>query len=624
MPLYLTPGVYFERIDAAERRIPALRTDVAGFVGIAERGPLNRPVRIESWKQFQSVFGGFVPQGYLSYAVKGFFENSGLTCYVVRIADRDAARRATVTLADRSGIPTVKVYALNEGRWGNMVKVSLKGSCRGSTVTADPSKQPADGSYSVVQRTTGFERGSLVRVFQNRSGIRAEEHHYVRSIDVLNRKIVWDTPLSPAFDSTMPIYFSTMEFTLTFTLGSELKEVFDELSLNRNHSRYLEDVVNGRSNLVLVEDLASPSAIPDNLPDPAAFREGFVRLEGGTDGISTLSMDDFLGDPGADEKEGLRCYEDVDEVGMICIPDIMTGPTETEPPPPPEKPDPCAPPEEATGTYSPPMPESPPLFGAGDIERAQRAMIGHCEMMKDRVAILDPPPGSDVAGIHEWRLRFDSKYAALYYPWIVVNDPLRLRGNITRVIPPSGHVAGVYARTDLTRGVHKAPANETVLGAEDTAPGVDDPEQELLNPVGVNCLRAFPGRGVLIWGARTVSTDPAWRYINIRRLLIMIEESLMEAMQWTVFEPNDVYLRKGISVSVSCYLEELWRQGALVGKTASEAFFVQCDEENNPKYVIDAGRIITDIGVAPSIPGEFILFRIGKVKDGLEVLKEGA
>ncbi len=626
MPVYYTPGVYFEKIDAAKRKIPAIRTEIPGFVGIAEKGPLNTALKLESWKQYQSVFGGFIPQGYLSYAVYGFFENGGNTCYVVRISDIDSAKKAEATLLDKNNIPTIKIYALNEGQWGNKIKVSLKEASIGSTITAEPSKQPADKKYSIVKSITGFEKGSLVKAFQNKNGTTVEDYHYVESIDILSKKILWDSPLNAGFDLNKPIYFRTIEFTLTFSLNNKFREVHENLSLNKDHSRYLENTINGQSNLVTVlvtvKDLSYPSSIPNNLPDPQKFKKGYLYLEGGVDGMSSIDIYDFIGDPTL-KGRGLRCYEDVDEVSMICIPDIMIQPVEIELPLPAEKPDPCAMPEEEIETYTPAKPEPIPMFSADDIERVQRAIIDHCELLKDRVAILDPPFNFDVLQIYEWRQKFNSKYAVLYYPWIIVNDPLRIKGNITRLIPPSGHIAGVYARTDLTKGVHKAPANEEVFGAKDTSIRVEDSEQDILNPEGINCLRAFPGRGILVWGARTVSRDPIWRYINIRRLLIMIEESVEEAMQWAVFEPNDAYLRNGINVAVSSFLEELWRQGALAGKTAAEAFFVKCDEENNPRYVIDAGRIITDIGVAPSIPGEFIVFRIGKVKDGIGFTKEG-
>ncbi len=622
MPQYLTPGVYFETVDTPGATIAKTRTDIAGFIGIAQKGPLDRPVRIESWKQFQAAFGEHIPQSYLAYAVYGFFENEGKVCYVVRIADPGAAQKASKDILDKSAVPTVGVEALSEGTWGEKIKVETADASMGATVTGDPSEQASDGSYSIVQSCIGFEEGSLVKVFQNRGGTAVEKYHYIDSVEKAGKKITWAAPLditAAGFDLTQTLHLGTVEFTLTFSLNNTAREVFENLSLNPDHGRYLEDIVNGTSYLVTVEDLGSVSTEPGNLPDPEKMAKGYCCLENGADGIGTILIDHFLGDSSAEEKTGLRGLEDVDEVGIVVMPDIMIQPEETgyyrtvaD--------DACET-KETLNTFSPSL-EWPPQFSDGDIERAQTAMIDHCERMKDRVALLDPPFDTDISGILDWREQFTSDFAALYFPWIRVEDPLRLGGNITRDIPPSGYVAGVFARTDLEKGVHKAPANEEIIGAEDTVLFIDHDQQELLNPEGINCIRPFPGRGVLVWGTRTVSREVLWRYINIRRLLIMIEESVEESMQWAVFEPNDARLRNGIRVAVTIFLEELWRKGALTGKTAGEGFYVKCDGENNPQSVIDDGRIITEIGVAPSIPGEFIIFRIGRVKDAFEILEE--
>ena len=734
MPSYKTPGIYFEKIDTATKSVLGLRTDIPGFVGIAERGPLNTSVRIESWKRFWAVFGGFIPQGYLAYAVQGFFENGGKICYVTRITDFELAERSEILLFDKSEEitklvksvnssatelevtsigsfsqgdyimlgndeyyyeitstpvgntftispelansygkntkvkkvnPSLKVRAINEGQWGKKLKITLNQDSLGSTITSDSVTQTA--AFSIVCNIKGFEKGSLVRVFQNKGSTTIEKYHYIESVVKASKKIVWDIPLESGvsgFDFNDTIYFSTLEFTLKVTFNDKIKEVFEGLSLNPLYeSRYVENVIEEESNLISVVDiyklqylgtvisvkysgmydddiddgtlllggllssdeiklnLPGPDAMVNSLPDPQKINNGYVYLRDGFDGINTIEIDDFIGDPSLDEKRGLRCYEEVDEVSMICMPDIMIQPTEVELESREEDSDPCV--EEEGSSPSSVIVELPPEFTLDEIERTQRAMIEHCELLKDRVVILDPPFNLDVSETYNWRLKFDSKYAALYYPWIIVNDPLQIKGNITRVIPPSGYVVGVFARTDLAKGVHKAPANEEMLGVRDVVVRIEDNQQDILNPAGVNCLRSFPGRGILIWGARTVSSDTTWRYINIRRLVIMIEESVEEAMQWAVFEPNNVHLRNGIILAVSSFLKSLWNKGALAGSTASEAFFVKCDEGNNPQSVIDEGKIITDIGVAPSIPAEFIVFRIGKVKDKIEIIEEG-
>jgi phage tail sheath protein FI len=228
-----------------------------------------------------------------------------------------------------------------------------------------------------------------------------------------------------------------------------------------------------------------------------------------------------------------------------------------------------------------------------------------------------------VAEVQEWRKRFESQrgFAALYYPWVRVVDPLHLDGRPVRAVPPCGHVAGIYARSDLTVGVHRAPANFELFWAADVTAGVTDETQGVLNPDGINCLRAFPGRGIRLYGGRTVSSDPDWRYVNVRRLMVMIEEAVDEATQWAVFEPHDFNLRQTLVLSVSSFLETLWRQGALAGTSTDEAFYVKCDEVTNPPPSVDAGRIVTEVGVAPTKPAEFIVFRVGRTREELELIE---
>lgn len=268
------------------------------------------------------------------------------------------------------------------------------------------------------------------------------------------------------------------------------------------------------------------------------------------------------------------------------------------------------------------------------------ALLSHCEKLKDRVAILEAPlnvtdidglaqvgsvprpgtpaPGADhpAAGL---RPRISERgYGAFYFPWITVRDPLSPRDLAD--VPPSGHLAGIYARTDATRGVHKAPANESVRGALNVTYRVTSEEQAVLNPQGVNCIRLFPREGILVWGARTVADGSSeWRYLNVRRLFNMIEESIVQSTRWVVFEPNDLSLWKSIRRDLRAFLTLVWRDGALMGATPEEAFFVKCDAETNPPEVIDAGQVVTVVGIAPVKPAEFIIFRIGQHAGGAEV-----
>ena len=273
------------------------------------------------------------------------------------------------------------------------------------------------------------------------------------------------------------------------------------------------------------------------------------------------------------------------------------------------------------------------------------ALLAHCENMKDRVAILDAPedvanldlltqvattkaprkgasgesdPGGEAEPVGLRPRQSDGGYGAFYFPWITVADACDARQIINA--PPSGHIAGIYARTDAMRGVHKAPANEAVRGALDVTYRVTHEDQEKLNPQGVNCIRFFPSAGIRVWGARTLAASASeWRYINVRRLFNMIEESIAQSTSWVVFEPNDTSLWKSIRRDVTAFLMLLWRQGALMGTTPQQAFFVKCDEETNPPEEVDAGRVIILIGIAPVKPAEFVIFRIGQTVAGAEI-----
>jgi len=282
---------------------------------------------------------------------------------------------------------------------------------------------------------------------------------------------------------------------------------------------------------------------------------------GGRDGLY-IGRD---GGPGA--RTGLKCLDEVDEIAIVAAP--------------------------------------------GQVSAAvQDALLSHCETRKDRFAILDSPE-TITGGVDKLPKPRDSKYGAYYFPWIQVYDPDK--GNI--FVPPSGHIAGVYSRTDSERGVHKAPANEIVRGALGMKYTVSKGEQDLLNPKGINAIRFMNG-AIRIWGARTLSTDPSWRYINVRRLFIMVESSIERATQWVVFEPNDHRLWKRVQRTISSFLTLLWRNGALMGTAPEQAFYVKCDEETNPPEVVDAGQLVVEIGLAPVKPAEFVIFRIGQMSSG--------
>lgn len=350
------------------------------------------------------------------------------------------------------------------------------------------------------------------------------------------------------------------EDTFTMSVGGETKS---GLSMKKGEG-YIGEAAFAA---VEITDVGTASALP---------AAGAYPLAGG--GVQPLTAKDFIGE--AAQRTGLGGLEALDNVRLVVCPDVMAG---------------------YDGSSE----------AAERIKMVQEAMITHCERTKYRFAVLDVPPGLNAQQALEWRnyLNFDSSYAALYYPWIEIAD-LSGMGATTKFVPPSGHMVGIYNRTDSDRGVHKAPANEVVMGAINLETNLSRSEQDTLNPVGVNCIRAFPGRGIRVWGGRTLSSNGAWRYINVRRLFIMVEASMDAGLQWVVFEPNDNALWAKVRRDVTSFLRVVWRGGALFGTTPEQAFYVKCDEELNPLEIRDLGQLIIEVGLAPVKPAEFVIFRI--------------
>lgn len=362
--------------------------------------------------------------------------------------------------------------------------------------------------------------------------------------------------------------------------SAEKLEVFDNLSIEEKSADNFMKKVNGISTLIEIPEETAVDARPANTED--VF---MVPLQDGSDGADSLTRGDMRGDPAAlpGERTGLTAFSEVDEIAILYAPDM----------------------------YS-------PIFDAGGRQSLVDDILTQCETLKDRFAILDIPKGNaDIAAlsISTAPLR-PSKYGAVYYPWIKVLDPLTRR---KKLMPPGGHMAGIYARSDQERGVHKAPANELVRGAMDLEFQITKGEQDLLNPRHINCIRYFPGRGILVWGARTTILDALWKYINVRRLFIFVEESIEEGTQWVVFEPNDHKLWARVKQTITQFLTRVWRDGALMGTTPEEAFFVKCDRSTMTQDDIDNGRLICIIGIAPVKPAEFVIFRIAQWQGGSAV-----
>jgi len=376
------------------------------------------------------------------------------------------------------------------------------------------------------------------------------------------------------------------EFRLVVKVDGKVSETYDNVTTKKADNN-VATKVNTASKVINLTETSTNSGL-------ATIPKGALELavpepEPEQPSTEHLRASDYVGD--AADRTGFSGLEAVDEVTMVAVPDLVAAYEQ----------------------------------GAVDLETfqaVQLGMIAHCELMGDRVAILDTPPGLNPQQVHQWRVKgagYDSRFATMYWPWIKVFDPA---GGTNKFVPPAGHMAGIWARSDDSRGVHKAPANEVVRGAITLQTQITKAEHDLLNPVGINCIRSFPGRGVRVWGARTLSSDPEWRYLNVRRLFNYLEESILMGTQWVVFEPNDHALWARIRRTISAFLINEWRKGALFGTTPDEAFFVKCDDETNPAEGIDAGQVVCQIGVAPVKPAEFVIFQLSQFSGGTSLVSE--
>ncbi len=364
-------------------------------------------------------------------------------------------------------------------------------------------------------------------------------------------------------------------FTLVVTVDGKEAETYPNLTTDKGE-RGVEKMV-ATSTTVSVKVVSKAKMLPavGSYALPSAATSGKTASK-------TVTLQDYRGSLA--ERKGVEGLEQYDDITMICVPDLMANYQKNE----------------AHQKF---------------VQGVQQTIIDYCEKIKYCFAILDAPPGMMPEEIFKWRetVGYDSTRAGLYYPWVEVPNQISSNGkSVSRLIPPSGHVAGIYARNDNERGVHKAPANEVVRAAIGLEVQVTKGEQDRLNPVGINCIRAFPGRGIRVWGARTLSSNASWRYINVRRLFSMIEDSIERGTQWVVFEPNDPNLWARVRRDVTSFLKVVWRSGALFGDTPEQAFYVKCDAETNPPEIRDLGQLVIEIGLAPVKPAEFVIFRVSQ------------
>ena len=581
MAEYLSPGVYVEEYDSGATPMQGVSTSTAGFVGLAERGPvIGQPQLVTSFADYKRMYGGYLSEAaygnnrFLPYAVEQFFANGGARAYIMRAVPGDAKAGSRTT-----GV--LKLTAANPGAWAEDLRVVVTPASKAKTQVL-----AVNGADLTLKNADGFNPGDVVELFDGRT----TAHATIKS--VLDKVITLDAPCTLDVADTKvgtAKYIKTCEITITVRLGDNV-EVFENLSLK---PEALNNIVakTAKSDLIGVEvlEVKAPAPAPakekdkdgKEIPAPAAPKASIVpfalcggngadlvlTLQGGSNGsVLTVTPDAFLGqDDGPGKRTGLQAFQENGNVSIMAIPGI-TAP------------------------------------------EVQAALIGFCESKKSCFAILDVPmelkKTNDVANFRDM---YDSTYAAMYHPWLEMYDAGAKR---SAYFPPSGAMVGIYARTDIERGVHKAPANEVIRGCTGLSCAYNEGEQDILNPMGVNLIRAFTGRGIRVWGARTISSNGLWKYLNVRRLFIYVEESIKANTNWVVFEPNSAALWSRVTRTIEAFLATCWRDGALAGSSPSEAFFVECGPTTMTQDDIDNGRLICQIGIAPVKPAEFVIFRI--------------
>ncbi|HSX63066.1 MAG TPA: phage tail sheath C-terminal domain-containing protein [Tahibacter sp.] len=653
------PGVHVERTDASRGEGARLRTDVAGFVGIAERGPLDTPVPVESMRQFAAQFGACTGAGYLAYAVRGFFENGGRRCWCVRVASNDAAhgaQAATTALRDAAGNVVLVLRASSAGSWGNALGIEWSASGR-RVATAATADTP---HYARVGDTTGFAAGDLVTIEQGAVSAtrvivevdaRARRLYWVH--DRPERRGAWDRPLS-GFAPALPLRITRIAYALTVRASGRVAAAYADLHLVPEHPRYVgrvlaavdydprrADGVPRAPELVVADapdDLATGTA---PLPLAVTFART-MPLAGGRDGLALLAPRDFVGEPPspldgdlarAARRRGVEALADIDEIALLAMPDVLIRP-EPDPDYAPRvvpRPDPCracpAPPEPVAPFVPPPAVELPPVFDDETVSRLQSALLDHCERLGDRFAVLALPeplatqPSQSRQAVIAWRERYDRRCGALYAPWISVLDP---RTTAVRTIPPCGHVLGAIAATDRAHGVFRAPGNVALNGVVAAVRALDDADHGAFNDASINAVRGEFGRPCLVAGARTLSFDPQWRHISVVRLMLTLKKAIELSLRPVVFEPNDAGTRHRVTTTLRGLLGGFHARGAFAGATADTSFFVRCDDDTTTAADRDAGRLIARVGFAPAAPCEFIVLRVGRERNTLTVALDDA
>ena len=612
MPEYLAPGVYVEETSFRSKSIEGVSTTTTGFVGPARYGPLDlEPEIITSLGEFERTYGdrqqlnfSDAPgmHNYLWHAVRAFFEEGGKRVYISRVflanSDSDDGR-ASGELTSGGG-DTITITARFPGEAGNMrVRFDLLvgQNILGTDVNGDA-------------RVAGLADGDVVWMGDIASPVSSPLNGgqlYVARFDQENQTWTFETATSPTSDLTLDqlnptggdsVRVVTVSVTVIPNDPSGFPETWAALPVQPGHTQAgMPDSLDAKfaaspTNLAQARSLPIVITLGDSITtgpqvlatlfdlDPQSFEDpdsplfSEVTLTDGNDGRRPTATEyEGVEEPG---KTGLKIFEDIDDISIVAAPGSTFG--------------------YENG------------YGA-NANTILNLLINHARKMRYRIAVLDSGSGQSISQVRAQRAKFDSTYAALYYPWVRVLDP------VTRTeiyLPPSGFVAGIYARNDINRAVFKAPANEVVNLALGFEKLLNKSQQDVLNPEGINCFRFFEGRGFRLWGARTISSDPEWKYVNLRRYFAYLEHSIDKGTQWAVFEPNGEALWGNVRRTIEDFMLNEWQMGALLGDKPEKAFFVKCDRTTMTQNDLDNGRLVCLVGLAPLRPAEFVIIRIGQ------------
>jgi phage tail sheath protein FI len=620
MPEPLAPGVYIEESSFRSKSIEGVSTTTTGFVGPCRYGPVTEPAEvITSLGEFERRYGGgakleFAEPGrqpnatepmdnFLWHGVRAFFNEGGKRLYIARVF-RPLAGEYPPDFAHRVDLnndPLNPLWA--DGHASATFRGGLFRSCFpgkasnlivGVTVTAGPNilgaekLAVAEGDIVLVERGTSPATAGDLRV-ANYDAVKQEWRFRGGGSNPLLSEL--DLNVGPEPGQGDSIYVLTISIHVQSDDRKHSLGIWSGSPTTISEARNFPLVLTAGPGTDAIDTLVA--MFPDLLTISDEDRRDFgndntlarklaagveeeFSLLGGNDGIRP-GAGEYQGTENKERtfKTGLKQFEDAEDISIVAAPG-------------------------STADYKHYFNDANSIYGH---------LIAHATLMRYRIAILDCPPGQGIADVRKVRAKLDSTYAAFYYPWVTVLDPVTGR---KLDLPPSGFVAGIYVRSDMSRGVYKAPANEVVnlaIGFEQT---INKEQQEVLNPEGINCFRFFEGRGFRLWGARTISSDPEWKYVNVRRYFIYLERSIDKGTQWAVFEPNGSPLWANIRRVIEDFLLKEFRSGALLGTKPEEAYFVKCDRSTITQDDLDNGRLIVLIGVAPLKPAEFVIFRIGQ------------